>query len=79
MELINEGVQMVQRSAEWDARRVIYMTENRPSQPETAPHLGLSVGRLEENTLIVETTDIDFPWLDGVGTPMSPEAVIILK
>ena len=77
MELINEGAQIVQRIEEWDARRVIYMTENRPSQPETAPQLGLSVGRLEGNTLIVETTDIDFPWLDGVGTPMSPEAEIL--
>ncbi len=77
MELINEGGQIVQRIEEWDARRVIYMTENRPSQPETAPHLGLSVGRLEGNTLIVETTDIDFPWLDGVGTPMSPDAEIL--
>ena len=77
MELINEGDQIVQRIEEWDARRVIYMTENRPSQPEVAPHLGLSVGRLEANTLIVETTDIDFPWMDGVGTPMSPEAEIL--
>ena len=77
MELIDEGDQIVQRIEEWDARRVIYMTENRPSQPEAAPHLGLSVGRLEGNMLIVETTDVDFPSLDGDGTPMSPEAEIL--
>ena len=77
MELIDEGDRIVQRIEEWDARRVIYMTENRPSQPEAAPHLGLSVGRLEGNMLIVETTDIDFPSLDGDGTPMSPEAEIL--
>ena len=77
MELIDGGDQIVQRIEEWDARRVIYMTENRPSQPEAAPHLGLSVGRLEGNMLIVETTDVDFPSLDGDGTPMSPEAEIL--
>ena len=77
MELIDEGDQIVQRIEEWDARRIIHMTENRPSQPETAPHLGLSVGRLEGNMLIVETTGIDFPSLDGDGTPMSPEVEIL--
>ena len=77
MELIDEGDRIVQRIEEWDARRVIYMTENRLSQPEAAPHLGLSVGRLEGNMLIVETTDVDFPSLDGDGTPMSAEAEIL--
>ena len=77
MELIDEGERIVQRIEEWDAQRVIYMTDDVPSQPETAPHLGLSVGRMEGSTLIVETTNVDFPLLDGDGTPMSPEAEIL--
>ena len=77
MQLIDEGDRIVQRIEEWDARRVIYMTDDVPSEPETPAHLGVSVGRLEGSTLIVETTYVDFPLLDGDGTPMSPEAEIL--
>ncbi len=77
MQLIDEGDRIVQRVEEWDARRVIYMTDDLPSQPETPAHLGLSAGRLEGNALIVGTTDVDFPLLDADGTPMSPEAEIL--
>ena len=37
-------------------------------------HLGYSVGRREGSTLIVETTKIDYPWVDNEArTPQSPD------
>lgn len=38
---------------------------------------GHSVGRRDGDTLIVETTDIDWPYLDDQGAPTTPDAVIV--
>ena len=35
--------------------------------------MGYSVGRWEGNTLIVETSRIDWPYFDGGGTPQSAD------
>ena len=50
------------------------------ADPESQPpsHLGYSVGRWDGNTLIVETSRIDYPFFDDRGTPMS-EAVEIVE
>jgi hypothetical protein len=78
MELIDEGDRIIQRVEEWDARRVFYMSEDALSDaaPETN-HLGISVGRWEGNTLVVETTDVAFPFLDAEGTPISDSASMV--
>ncbi|MCZ6586300.1 MAG: hypothetical protein O6930_09820, partial [Gammaproteobacteria bacterium] len=39
--------------------------------------MGFSVGRWDENTLIVTTTDVAYPFFDDVGTPQSPQAEIV--
>lgn len=77
MELIDEGDRIVQRIEEWDARRVIHMTDNPPAPTQAPDRLGYSVGRFEGNVLIIETTRIDFPLLDGDGTPMSADVEIL--
>ncbi len=77
MELIDQGDSILQRIEEWDARRVIYMTEDPPAPTQAPDHLGYSVGRFEGNTLVIETTRIDFPLLDGDGTPMSQDVEIL--
>ena len=71
MELIDEGEQIIQRIEEWDARRVFHMSENARGQPRAPSLLGYSVGRWNGDTLVVETTQVAFPLLDGDGTPMS--------
>ena len=39
----------------------------------TSGPLGYSVGRWEDDVLIVHTTHIDFPYLDPYGTPQSDQ------
>ena len=38
--------------------------------------MGRSTGRWEGNTLVVQTRDIDWRYVDDVGTPHSKEVVI---
>lgn len=77
MELIDEGDRIIHRVEEWDARRVFHMSEDARSQTQAPNYLGYSVGRWEGQTLVVETTQVDFPLLDGVGTPMSENVSMI--
>ncbi len=77
MELIDEGDRIIQRIEEWDAQRVIYLSEDAQDATQEPNHLGVSVGRWEGNTLIVDTTQVAFPLLDGEGTPMSESASIL--
>lgn len=40
------------------------------------PRMGRSVGRWEGRTLVVETTDMEWRYVDDLGTPQSEDAVI---
>jgi hypothetical protein len=40
------------------------------------PSMGHSVGRQEGNTLFIETTDIDWRYVDDLGTPQSEDVAI---
>ncbi len=77
MEFIDEGDRIIQRIEEWDARRVIYLDADRRGIPEPPSHLGYSVGRWDGSTLVVATSQIDFPFLDGDGTPMSENVSMV--
>ena len=77
MELIDEGDRIIQRIEEWDARRVFYMSDDARNQTQAPSRLGYSVGRWEGSTLVVETTQVAFPLLDGDGTPMSEDVSMI--
>ena len=77
MELIDEGDRIVQRIEEWDARRVIHMSAGPRAQAQEPNHLGYSVGRWEGSTLVIDTTRVRFPLLDGDGTPMSEDVEIL--
>ena len=77
MEFIERDDRIIQRIEEWDATRIIYMGGGVTTPEQFQPdHLGYSVGRFEENSLIIETSQINFPFLDGDGTPMGPNAKI---
>ncbi len=71
IELIDEGERILFNIEEWDGRRVIHMNADAGSQNPPPSLLGYSVGRWEGETLVVETTRIDAPFLDDSGTPMS--------
>ncbi len=78
IEFMEQDGDMLLRIEEWDNVRTIHM--GGAADPESQPpsHLGYSVGRWDGNTLIVETSRINYPFFDDRGTPMS-EAVEIVE
>lgn len=77
IELIDEGDRIVQRIEEWGQQRVFHMTEEARGGTQAPSHLGYSVGRLEGNTLVVETTQFNWPYLDQDGRPMSENVSMV--
>ncbi len=75
VELIDEGDEIVFRMEEYDTVRRIAMVPGAEPGP-TAARLGRSTGRWEEDTLVVETTDIDYPYFNGTGIPQGAESRI---
>ena len=58
--------------ASTDSPNSLPVSEQIPEDAPSSP-LGYSIGRWEGETLIVETAQIDFPYLDDAGTPMSAD------
>ena len=69
MEITRAGGDILIRLEEQDVVRRIHM--NRDQTRVTPSPYGHSVGRFEEDTLVVTTTNIDFPWFDQTGIPQS--------
>ena len=73
IEFVDRGNIIELRLEEWDGLRTIYVEgDGGPSQPR----MGRSVGRWEGRTLIVETADMDWRYVDDLGTPQSEDAAI---
>ncbi|HIN92777.1 MAG TPA: hypothetical protein EYM99_08140 [Alphaproteobacteria bacterium] len=62
---------IILRLEEWDGLRTIHMESNAIADNLSSTPMGYSVGRWEENTLIVSTTNINYPYFDSIGTPQS--------
>ena len=77
IEFIDEGEQIRLRIEEWEATRIIDMAS--AGIPDDAPGslLGYSVGRYVDGALVIETSKVDFPYLDDDGTPMSEQARLV--
>ena len=71
MEFVDEGDRILLYIEEYDLVRTIYMTpEEAPASPEPSL-LGHSVGHWEGDTLVVETTHINYPHFDKTGIPQT--------
>ncbi len=73
IEFSEQGDDIVLRLEEWDTVRTIHMSASVDPTTQPATPLGYSTGRWENDTLVVETTRIDWPFFDDVGTPQSAE------
>jgi len=75
MQFLERDGDIVMHMEEYDTMRVFHMNG---SDVEAAPGiLGHSVGRWEENTLVIETTHLTWEWYDTVGIPLSEDARIV--
>ena len=73
LEIIDEGGRITVHQAEYNVRRTIWLDPDASGVEATPGPLGYSVGRWEDDVLIVHTTHIDFPYLDPYGTPQSDQ------
>ena len=71
-------VKLVQRLYDVDGGAIrIDGADNPVAQPTS--NMGYSVGRWEANVLIVETTRIDWPYFDDIGTPQSDSVSVVAR
>jgi hypothetical protein len=68
-----DGEDIVLRLEEWDGVRTIHMSAAGGATRQAPTPMGHSSGRWEGSTLVVETSGIDYPYFDDLGTPQSPE------
>jgi len=62
---------------EWNARRTIHMTTDSETEHAAPSLMGYSVGRWDDDTLIVTTTRIDYPYMDEHGTPQTDAVEVV--
>jgi len=77
IEFVNRGDEIVIRLEEFDTVRVISMAEP-PAEPREPTLLGHSFGRWEDDSLVVETDGIDYPYFGQDGTLQS-EAMHVVE
>lgn len=76
-EFVDRGDAIELRMEMYDTVRTIHMDRTAPPQDEPFSRLGYSVGRWEDNELIVETTHLNWNFYDTVGTPQSDAAEVV--
>jgi len=72
---LDQGDTIILLLEEWDGIRTIHMNGT-GSGEQTQPRMGYSTGRWDDNTLIVETADIGWRYIDDLGTPQSEDVFI---
>ena len=74
-EFVSQGDEILVYLEEQDVVRTIHMTDV-PEPTESSPY-GHSVGHWEGETLVVETTHINWPWFDQTGIPQSEDVHVL--
>jgi hypothetical protein len=62
---------------EYDLTRTIHMNETAAPRGTKPSPLGYSVGKWEGSTLVVTTTNLNFPWFDQAGIPQSGQSSLV--
>ncbi|HEY5622890.1 MAG TPA: DUF6152 family protein [Gammaproteobacteria bacterium] len=75
MEIGQDGENILIYLEELDVVRTIYMTADAPD-PVMNPY-GFSRGRWEGDSLVVDTTHVDWPWFDQTGVPMTDDVTML--
>lgn len=77
-EFTDDGTTIRVRGGHYEFLRTIHMTDAKDPETQPVSPLGYSTGRWEDDTLIVETTRINWPYFDFRGTPQR-ETVHVLE
>lgn len=79
VQFVDERATIRLLQSEYDLVRTIHMNPFSDVDPETVPltPLGYSVGRWEDDTLVVTTTRINWPVADYLGAPQSTDVVLV--
>jgi hypothetical protein len=77
IQFVDHGDTIVLNIEEWDNSRTIHLNAD-PDADVPYSRLGYSVGRWEGDTLVVETSRINYPYFNDQGIPQS-EAVEIVE
>ncbi len=75
-EFVDNGDTIALRTELYDIERTIFMSGAAPPADQPNSHLGHSTGRWENGDLVVETTNVDWPYFDRLGTPQSERVAI---
>ena len=71
IEFVEQAGSILLRLEMWAIERTIHMGEDAAGATQPATPLGYSVGRWEDDSLLVTTSNIDWPYFDELGTPQS--------
>ena len=71
MEFVEQNDRILLRIEEYDLVRTIHMTSAAPAEEQPPSLLGYSVGRWENDTLVVKTTRVNYRYFNESGIPQS--------
>lgn len=77
IELVDEGDVIVLRIEEYDTVRRIAMTPEAAARVRGEARLGTSSGRWEGETLVVDTTNIDYRYFNSTGIPLGADVRLV--
>ncbi|MDG2088120.1 MAG: DUF6152 family protein [Arenicellaceae bacterium] len=78
MEFVNDGQTIRLRTDYYDLVRTIHMEQSEVPPDIPYSHLGYSIGHWEgDNVLVIKTTQINWPYLDNRGTPLSDTIEVV--
>jgi hypothetical protein len=70
-EFVDRGAEILVRTELYDTERTIHMDRAAPPPGEGHSPLGYSVGQWRDGTLVVQTSLVNWPYFDQIGTPLS--------
>ena len=76
IEFIDAGDEIILNIEEWDNSRTIHLVDNFDANAPSS-YLGYSVGSWEGDTLIVETSQVDYAFFNDQGIPQSEALEVV--
>jgi len=76
-QFIDGGDEITVLIAEFDIRRTIHLGEKQDAASMPRDKQGYSHGVWKDDVLEVHTSHVDWPFFDGVGTPLGPNAQMV--